>query len=348
MDGLDEARVSAWLGEHVEGVRPPLRYHLATGGRSNLSFVATDGSGRRLVVRRPPTGQVLATAHDVVREARVLRALAGSGVPVPAVLGLCEDREVTGAPFLVMDFVDGHVLRDAAQAEAVLDPPARARASAALVGALADLHRVDPAAVGLADLGPTSGYVARQLRRWAEQARQSLAASGRDGAALLSIGDRLAARLPLDGPSVVVHGDFRLDNAVLGEDGTLRAILDWELCTLGDPRADLGLLLVYWAEPGDPAGPALGASATLAEGFWSRAQVLDAYRRQLGTATSDIEAFRAFGYWKLACILEGVYSRYQAGAGGGDRSDWRLLPEEIDHLLRSAEELLDERSAARP
>jgi aminoglycoside phosphotransferase (APT) family kinase protein len=348
VDGLDEARVSAWLGEHVGDVDLPLTWELAAGGRSNLTFVATDRSRRRIVVRRPPTGQVLATAHDVVREARVLRALAGSGVPVPGVLGLCEDREVTGAPFLVMDFVDGHVLRDPAQAEAVLDPPARARASAALVRALVDLHRLDPRAVGLADLGPAGGYVTRQLRRWARQVQASLDLSGRDGTALGTLHDRLAARLPMDGPTTIVHGDFRLDNAVLGDDGTLRAILDWELCTLGDPRADLGLLLVYWAEPGDPAGPALGTSATLAEGFWSRAEVLRAYRDHFGEQVADIEAFVAFGYWKLACILEGVYSRYQAGAGGGDRSDWRLLPEEIDHLLRSAEELLDERSAAQP
>jgi len=340
VEGLDEASVSAWLFDHVDGLVRPLSYALVPGGRSNLTFVATDRVGRRVVVRRPPTGHVLATAHDVVREARVLTALAGTQVAVPAVLGLCEDPGVTGAPFLVMDFVDGHVLADAGQAEAVLPVPARARASAAVVHGLVELHHVDPTAVGLGDLGPRSGYVARQLRRWMSQAEASLATSKRDGTLLRAVHDRLASSIPLDGPLAIVHGDYRLDNAVIGDDGELRAILDWELCTLGDPRADLGLLLVYWAEPGDPSGPALGASATLAEGFWSRAQVIDAYERDFGAPVGELERFVAFGYWKLACILEGVYSRNRAGAGGGDRSDWELLPEEIDHLLASAQAAL--------
>lgn len=312
--GIEPQAVTAWLAERVEQLDPPLTFEPIAGGHSNLTYTVVDASGRRWVLRRPPLGQVLATAHDMGREHRIISALAQTNVPVAPVVGLCTDESVNGAPFYVMDFVDGTVVRDLTDATA-LSVPQRQTAGTSLIDVLARIHAVDPAAVGLGDLARHDGYIERQLKRWN---RQFEASRTRDLPIMEQVHASLCAAIPEQGPATIVHGDYRLDNCMLGSDGSILAVLDWELCTLGDPLADLGLLLVYWAEPGEDGSLAV-TPATGIEGFPTRAELVERYSAATGRDTSAIDFYVAFGYWKLACIIEGVFSRY-AGGSMGDRN----------------------------
>ncbi len=309
--GINPAEVTAWLARHADEVTPPLGFDLITGGHSNLTFRVEDAAGHRWVLRRPPLGQVLATAHDMGREHRIISALAPTDVPVPPVVGMCTDESVNGAPFYVMEFVDGIIVRDTADAE-VLTPEQRTQAGESLIGVLADIHAVDPEVIGLGDLARHDGYIERQLKRWH---RQFEASRSRDLPVMDEVHSRLCSLIPKQGPAAIVHGDYRLDNCMLGPDGDVVAVLDWELCTLGDPLADLGLLLVYWTDPGE-SGPLSVTPASGAVGFPTRADLLERYTERTGRDTSAIDFYVAFGYWKLACILEGVFSRYAGGAMG--------------------------------
>src|SRR3984957_4202910 len=252
LTGIDAERVSAWFVDNIPGVVLPLRFRRVAGGRSNLTFEVGDGAGTRYVLRRPPPGRLLPTAHDMSREHRIISALGPEGVPVPPALGLCPDDSVNGAPFYVMGFVDGVIARSEVEVEADLDAAARHHCGLALVDTLAQIHAVDPDAAGLGDFGRKDGYIARQLRRW--YANYQAARDGRGGEILPDVDevhDQLAAHIPDQGSAAVVHGDYRLDNCVVAPDGEVLAVLDWELCTLGDPLADVGQVLVYWPEPGE-------------------------------------------------------------------------------------------------
>ena len=336
--GIDLAGVTGWFEANVPRVRPPLRVAQIAGGRSNLTYRVDDAAGSSWVLRRPPLHGVLPSAHDMGREHRVISALASTPVPVPATFGLCPDPAVTGAPFYVMEHVDGIVPRDQATVAASLDEPARAAAADSLVDALVALHRVDPGQVGLGDLGRPSGYLERQLTRWQRQLDQTRT---RPLPALDEVHRRLAASLPAQvGPARIVHGDFRLDNVVLSPAGQVLAVLDWELCTLGDPLADVGLLLVYWAEPGDQTLP-LGAAPTVMAGFPGRAVIAEAYAAHSGRDLSQLDVYVAFASWKLAVILEGVVARHATGAYGEGDDTWRGFAEVVVKLADRALELTD-------
>ncbi len=332
VEGIDDARVTAWFAEHVPGVEPPLAYELIAGGHSNLTFRVTDQAGGAWVLRRPPLRQVLATAHDMGREHRIISALGPTPVPVPPAVGYCDDPDVNGAPFYVMAFVDGHVLRDAASAERLLDEDQRRAAGLGLVDVLADIHAVDPDAVGLGDLGRKEGYIARQLKRWHGQFQQS---KTRELPVIDEVHDHLAATIPEQGPATIVHGDYRLDNTMLGDDGRVVAVLDWEICTLGDPLADVGLLMVYWTEP-DDEGAALLTAPTALPGFPRRRELLDRYAERSGRDLGAIDFYTAFGYWKLACIVEGVYARYVGGAMGSGRDGFEAFGQQVVRLAEQA------------
>ncbi len=337
---IDEDAVSRWMAATV-GAREPLSFTLIAGGRSNLTYRVRDATGRDFALRRPPTSHVLPTAHDMSREYRILAALAPLGLPVPTPLALCTDPEVNGPAFYVMEFVDGAILRTRADAEATFDVATRARIGDELATTLARLHTVDIDEAGLADLARHDGYIERQLRRWRGQYEQMrVAGDGGDGL-VEDVGDRLARAIPPQQRVTVVHGDYRLDNTVLDETGRVRAILDWEICTLGDPLADVGLLLDYWAEPGDPTLALLGAAPTTAEGFARRDQVLAAYAAHSDLDVSGIAYYQSFGYWKLACILQGVYARYRAGATAGDTGSVDEFPAHIAMLASIAKDMLE-------
>jgi aminoglycoside phosphotransferase (APT) family kinase protein len=310
--GIERGPVTEWIAART-AVRPPLGFEVIQGGRSNLTYTVTDADGRRLILRRPPLHGVLESAHDMGREHRIIAALAGSEVPVPATVGFEPDPAVTGAPFYVMEHVDGEVIRDAGAAKRHLTESIRAAAGRDVVDVLVRLHAVDPDEVGLGQLARRDGYLERQLARWH---RQLQAGRTRELPVLDEVHRRLTADLPPQGPATIVHGDYRLDNLILDPaTGGVQAVLDWELTTLGDPLADVGLLQVYWAEPGDDVLPLLDSPTTVA-GFPSRHAIAERYATASGRDLGDLDVYVAFGYWKLACILEGVYGRYASGAYG--------------------------------
>ena len=310
--GIDVPAVTTWLEANIPGAAGPFTFDAIAGGHSNLTYRLTGADGRAFVLRRPPLGHRLASAHDMGREHRIIHGLQSSDVPVAPALGFCDDPAVNDAPFYVMGFVQGHVLRDRAAAEAVLTVDQRRHASESLVDTLAKIHAVDLRAVGLDDLGKHEGYIARQLKRWYGQWN---AQKTRELPAVDRVHDELLRRIPDQGPATIVHGDYRLDNCMVGDDGTVVAVLDWEICTLGDPLADVGLLQVYWTGPHDEASAWTG-SATTAEGFLDRADLARRYAEVSGRDLTDLPFYVSFAYWKLACILEGVYARYLGGALG--------------------------------
>jgi aminoglycoside phosphotransferase (APT) family kinase protein len=331
IEGIDADRVTEWFQANIAGAQPPLSFELIAGGRSNLTFKVTDANGQNYVLRRPPTSHVLPTAHDMGREFRIISALQDTPVPVAPSLGFCDDESVNGRPFYVMGYVEGHILRDAATAEKVLDEDGRRHAGESLVDVLADIHAVDVDAVGLGQLGRKEGYIERQLKRWYGQFKQSQEAlEDRTVPIVDEMHDVLASRIPEQGPAAIVHGDYRLDNTMLGDDGTVKAVLDWEICTLGDPLADMGLLMVYWSEPGENS--ALLGAPTAIPGFSTRDELKKRYAERSGRSVDELDFYVAFGYWKLACILEGVYARYAGGAMGGDRSGFAGFADQVVFL----------------
>lgn len=333
--GVDVERVTAWLEQHVADVRAPFSFEVVSGGHSNLTLEVTDAAGRRLVLRRPPLKRVLSTAHDMGREHRIISALGPTDVPVPPTLGYCEDESVNGAPFYVMEHVEGAILHDRDRAEQALDPAGRRRAGESVVDVLARLHAVDPDAVGLGELGRKEDYVARQLRRWSKQYEQS---KTRELPEIEEVRDRLADAIPEQGPATIVHGDYKLGNFVHAPDGEVVAVLDWEICTLGDPLADLGYLLVTWVD--DEAQDLRLGSASLAEGFPRSDELVARYAEQSGRDVSEIDYYVAFSAWRLACILEGVYSRYMAGALGEPPAEAQAFADLVVAYVQQARDRL--------
>ncbi|MEI5521545.1 phosphotransferase family protein [Streptomyces brasiliscabiei] len=327
--GLDLDRLRALLDTERPGlVGGPLTGRLIEGGRSNLTYEVTDGTAR-WVVRRPPLGHVLATAHDMKREHRVISALHPTDVPVPRPVLLCDDEEVLGAPFYVMDFVEGTPYRTAEQL-APLGPERTRAAVLGLVDTLVELHAVDPAEVGLADFGRPEGFLDRQLRRWGKQLDAS---RNRELAGIDELHAALGRQLPHSPAATVVHGDYRLDNVLLGEDDRIRAILDWEMSTLGDPLTDLGLLVMYSVPLATPDSP-VSTTATAA-GHPDPAEIVERYAARSGRDVSAVSWYTAFAWFKLAVILEGIHYRYTLGqtVGRGFDRIGDLVPVFIEHGL---------------
>ena len=332
--GIDPEPVMAWMAERVK-LSPPLQFEIIAGGHSNLTYRVSDAAGRRWVLRRPPLAHLLAGAHDMVREHRLLSSLEPTVVPTPPVVGLCTDDEVNGADFYVTGFVDGTVLRSLDDAE-TLTPEARGELSRRMVEVLAAIHSTDLEATGLATLGRPEDYVARQIHVWR---RQFNAMTSRDLPIIERVHDVLVASIPPQAEATLVHGDYRLDNCLSTTDGDLAAVLDWEISTLGDPVAELGFLLGYWVEPDDGFNP-LGHDATAAEGFWTRDQLAHSYAELTGRDISNIEWHFAFASWRLACILEGVHARYVGGAIPEIPPEVHEFPQSIVSLAERAESVL--------
>ncbi|MFK0178895.1 phosphotransferase family protein [Streptomyces xanthochromogenes] len=332
--GLDPEQLRA----HLDRVRPglvagPLKARLIEGGRSNLTYVVTDGTGQ-WVVRRPPLGHVLATAHDMKREHRVISALHPTAVPVPEPVLLCEDESVLGSPFYVMEYVAGTPYRTAEQLAPLGAERTRA-AVLALVDTLVELHAVDPEAVGLGDFGRPDGFLDRQLRRWGKQLDAS---RNRGLAGIDELHAALGRALPVSPAPTVVHGDYRLDNVLIGDDDRMKAVLDWEMSTLGDPLTDLGLLVMYSAKlevADSPVSTTAGAA-----GHPSPAELIERYAAGSGRDTSAISWYTAFAWFKLAVILEGIHYRYTLGqtVGAGFDRIGELVPVFIEHGLTTLQE----------
>ena len=331
-DGIDRAGIEGWFAGNVPQAEPPLRFEKISGGRSNLTYSVEDAGGHRWALRRPPLGRTLSSAHDMGREHRIISALAPTDVPVAPVVGLCDDGAVNGGvPFYVMDWVDGPVLRSRGAAEEHFDAAERGAIGGRLIDTLVAIHAVDPDSVGLGELGRREDYVGRQLRRWQRQW---------EGSKLGLIEDvhrRLEARIPDQRETTLVHGDYRLDNMILSDSGEVAAVVDWELCTLGDPLADVGMLMVYWSQPGDEA-TALFDPPTMAAGFPFRDELRRRYAERSGRDLGELDFFVALGNWKLAIILEGVYSRFAAGQYGASDEAFKQFADVVVRLAEGADE----------
>lgn len=339
-EGIDKKPVTAWLAAQVPALEPPVEYSLITGGHSNLTFRCEDSAGHVYVLRRPPLGFRLESAHDMGRERRIIHALLDTDVPVPPNYGLCQDQAVNGADFYVMAFVPGLVLNDATIARQVSEPE-RQTLSRHVVDILARLHGLDPDALGLGDLGRKEAYLERQLKRWT---RQWEASKTHELPEMEESARLLTEDMPQQAGAAIVHGDYRLGNMIVAG-GKVQAVLDWELCTLGDPLADLGYLLNSWAPPEevDPATPEEDRPPTAIGGFASREALCAAYAKATGRSLEQINYYRAFAHWRLAAIGQGVYKRYLVGAMGENRDDIDLakLKDSVATRAQSALELLE-------
>lgn len=329
--GIDREPVTRWLLDHLEGAVAPFTFDLIAGGRSNLTFLVTGADGTRYVLRRPPLGHVLATAHDMAREHRVIAAVGRTGVPVPPALGLCTDEAVNGAPFYVMGYVAGEVLDSPEKAER-LPMELRRPASEHLIDVLADLHAVDIDEVGLGDFAKREGYIERQVKRWSTQWEHS---KTRELAAIDEVAAALRTRIPVQHGVSIAHGDFRFGNCLTDvSKGRIAAVLDWELCTLGDPLADVGYLGVYWFD--GRAEHARANDPTPAGGFATYGELLERYANRTGRDLSGIDYYVAFSCWRLAVISEGVYARYLHGAMGDQEVDLEPLKVGTEGLAERA------------
>ena len=308
LPGVDLAALEAWLDVNHPGLRSgALSGEVVAGGKSNLTYRIQDGTST-WALRRPPLAHVLPTAHDMAREYRVITALAGTAVPVPEPLALCENPHVLGAPFYLMSFVDGVVL-DRPDRLAALHPLDARRSCELLVQTLATLHGVDPTAVGLAGFGRPDGFLARQVRRWHGQWQASETEPRPELAVLV---ERLTAHVPDQSPAGIVHGDYRLTNLMFAPSfDRIAAVVDWEMATVGDPLADVGLLVVYHtlAAEGSMVMPRLDP----ARGFLPPDELVQRYAAVSPRSLETLDGYVALGYFKLAVIAEGIHHRYLAG-----------------------------------
>jgi aminoglycoside phosphotransferase (APT) family kinase protein len=307
--------VVQWLGQQGITLQVPVSAELISGGRSNLTFLLTDADRQQVVLRRPPLGGVLATAHDMSREWRFMTALGPTAVPVPDVLATTAGPEPLGVPCYAMGYVEGLILHNAPSAES-LNQTARSIFATNLVDTMAALHAVDIDEVGLAGIGKREDYIARQLRRWKRQWDQS---GSTNIVEVDAAHDRLWQRIPEQTRATIVHGDFRPGNMICGPAGEVRAVLDWELATLGDPLADLAWLLTSWVEAHEWSGRAdEDAPPSVLPGFPGRRWLLDRYQQRSGADVTSIDFYLAFCSWRSACIAAGVLARYVSGAMGDD------------------------------
>jgi aminoglycoside phosphotransferase (APT) family kinase protein len=334
LSGLDLSRLRAWLDRTHPALFPgPLTATMLTGGRSNLTYLV-ETPHAQLVLRRPPLGDQPATAHDVAREFRIITRLEPSAVPVPRAQLLCEDPEPIGASFYLMQYVEGLVVRRAEEL-ASFDAAAKRDLADRLVDTLAAIHAVDLEATDLSGPGRPGGYLQRQVSRWLRQL-EVWGTGSQHQAGLQAVGQRLADQLPATSRTTLVHGDFRLDNLILSPDLAIRAVLDWEMATIGDPLADLGVFLTYWELAGEAGhadnalSTAMGPSAGLPPG----AVLSDRYADRAGADLTELDWYLAFGAFKLAVVLEGVRQRERAHPVPGQGSVAPLIPLLLDRARR--------------
>jgi aminoglycoside phosphotransferase (APT) family kinase protein len=327
--GIDVAAVTAWLGDQVPSLVAPFTWAKLPGGHSNLTYRCADATGRRFVVRRPPLGELLPSAHDMGREYRVISALWPTAVPVPEPLAHCTDVSVTGAPFYVMGEVVGRSLYVRADVEALVPEHLRRNLGFSFIDVLASLHAIEPASVGLERLGKPDDYVLRQLNRWNASwvASQTEARPSVD-----ALYQFLVANIPPQGPARIVHGDYGLHNCISAAEGHIAAVVDWEISTLGDPLADVAYALNSWVDPGDPVSPGTDP-VTLAPGFPTRAELAARYGERTGVDVSQLDYYTAFNSWKSIAIVDGVLARYLKGQKSAEGVDLAAMKRRIDAMV---------------
>ena len=339
LPGYNVPAVEAWIAQHVPALQTPCTWTRLEGGHSNLTYLLVDAQGTHAVIRRPPLGELLPKAHDMAREWSLISALADTAVPVPKALGFCADATVTGTHFYVMGFVDGHPLYKADDTIRWVPETLRTRMAHAFMDVLADLHSVDPAAVGLSDLGKPENYVGRQLKTWYRSWTASIAQAQYDDPRAHSLQSYLLAHAPQQGPARIVHGDYGVHNTLVGSAGGIAAVVDWEISTLGDPLADLAYALNFWPDPTDVLPPRPD-SATSVPGFPSRSQLAARYAKRSGCDLTHLDYYVGFNRWKSACINHGVYARYMEGKKSSEGVHLQDLRDSIDRALTLSEQAL--------
>jgi aminoglycoside phosphotransferase (APT) family kinase protein len=328
--GFDVPKVSTWLRERLDGLSLPLEWTKLTGGHSNFTYRVDDQAGRSFVLRRPPLGELLPTAHDMGREFTLISALWPTAVPVPEPLAFCDDKEVTGAAFYAMSFVEGRPLYTDVDAEEHLSIEARARTGPSFIDTLAALHALEPDEIGLGGLGKRDSYVGRQLHRWYASWNAS---KNRELADVDRLHGFLVDHLPNQSRVSVVHGDYGLHNCRVSTKGDIAAVVDWEISTLGDPLADLAYCINAWVESAEEVSSREDAPTAL-PGFAKRQELVDRYAERTGEDLSQIEYYRCFNYWKSVCIVQGVYARYLHGQKDTEGIDVEGFPERMERSLQ--------------
>lgn len=337
LPGYKVKAVEAWIAENVDGLSPPFKWTKLEGGHSNLTYHLEDQQGRVAVIRRPPEGQLLPKAHDMSREWALISSLAETPVPVPAAYGFCESPDVTGAWFYVMGWIDGHPLYNSEDTEKWVPEAKRKQVAFHFIDVLADLHSVDPDAVGLGDLGKKDSYVARQLKTWYRSWTASIEDAKHDDPRAHELQAYFLDNVPEQGPARIVHGDYGLHNVLIGPNHKVAAVVDWEISTLGDPMADLAYALIQFPHPEDQALIQEG-TATSVPGFPSREALARRYAEKTGGDLSLLDYYVGFNRWKGAAIIHGVYARYMAGKKSTEGVDLERLFERMNHSMTLAEQ----------
>jgi len=338
-EGYHVSAVEDWVRTEVPELMPPFRWTRLEGGHSNLTYQIEDAQGQFAVIRRPPQGELLPKAHDMSREWALIKALSSTNVPVPKPFGFCEDPNITGAWFYIMGRVNGKPLYNSEDTLALVPEDKRETLAFSFFDALADLHQVDPDAVGLGDLGKRDSYVGRQVKTWYRSWTSSVTGAQYDDDRAHQLQTYFLDHLPDQGPIRVVHGDYGLHNCLFGSDCTVAAVVDWEISTLGDPLADLAYALNPWPDPSDQR-PIAPEAATSLPGFPSRRDLAARYAHRTGRDLSNLPYYIAFNRWKTACIVHGVYARYMQGKKSTEGVDLELLKSRIDLSLALADEAI--------
>ena len=340
IDGIELGAVTEWLTAARPEFQAPFGFEKLLGGHSNFTYRVTDGAGHEFVLRRPPLGELLPSAHDMAREFRIISALWSTPVPVPEPLAFCDDTTVTGARFYCMGLIDGKSLYEAADVQAQVPEERRRDLGFSFIDVLAELHALDPDEIGLGDLGRKDAYVARQLKRWFASWNASQTADSEALTDLARLHEELTARLPEQGPARLVHGDYGLHNCLSARGGFVAAVVDWEISTLGDSLADLAYALNSWIGPEDPP-PVKADVPTLEPGFPRREELAERYAARTGADLSQLGFYSAFIHWKTTCILQGVYARYLQGQKSSEGVDLPQLAQRRNHALQLARRALD-------
>ena len=315
IEGIRLPETEDWIGANTSALEHPFEWTRLTGGTSNLTYAIRDKSGRRAVVRRPPPGKLLPKAHDMEREHKILYGLAPTDVPIAKPYALCSDREVTGAPFYVMEFCAGASVTNPEGKRRELPMEIRARVGESMIEAMVELHRHEPAAVGLADLGRPEGYVPRQLNRWFDSWKRSDEAAQIDLPSGAESFEVLSAQIPEQGPARVCHGDYGMHNILVDDAGEVSAITDWEISTLGDPLADVTYFIRGWSEDEFADGEDY-LNTRFDAGYSTRRELIALYEKLSGRELKNLWYYIAFNTFKICCIVQGVYGRFRGGVRG--------------------------------
>ena len=339
-EGYRVAAVEAWIDGNIPDLITPLRWTRLQGGHSNLTYQIEDQNGTRAVIRRPPQGKLLPKAHDMRREWSLISNLNTTSVPVPKALGFCASPQVTGAWFYVMGCIDGRALYKSAETEALLPVETREALAHAFIDVLAALHHLDPDEIGLGTLGKKENYVGRQINTWYRSWISSTKSANYDDKRTHDLQKFFIGNIPHQGTARVVHGDYGLHNCLIGSDARIKAIVDWEISTLGDPLADLAYALNQWPDPDDEIKQSPDAATSVA-GFPGRHALARRYADKTGRDLSKLDYYIGFNRWKTACILHGVYARYMEGKKSRAGVDLEELKERIDVSLTLSQQAVN-------